>query len=177
MGLSLQALLLNGIKFAVIAALILVGILAALVIILWFALIPTLPLIFAVIVVIAVAVTLMVAESGVDGGTTGAFCVDPNAEVILADGSTKPLREIRQGDLLPPKPGEMTPNVVTGLLWVEATNEPLTRIEGIRMSATHRVWYDGQWLLAREVPEGTDGGKIGRLICLNTTHHWVPLRG
>jgi hypothetical protein len=169
-GLSLSATIENTINFIIKVVLIFIGILAALIILLWFVLLPVIP---TIVVVIAV---IMAAGFGAAASHAGAFCVDPAAIVRMADGTERPLSEIRVGDCLATYKRDETPNTVEGVLTVDATDEPIVSIYGIKMSGSHRVLYKKRWILAREHPEAISViEKMQRLICLNTTHHTVPI--
>jgi hypothetical protein len=174
-GLSLSALIENTINFIIKVVLIFIGILAALIILLWFFLLPVIPTIVAIIAIV------MAAGFGAAASYAGAFCVDPGAPVVMADGSIKPLGEIKVGDILKSKGAgsrseSESENRVEGVMIVDATDEPLVSIQGIKMSGSHRVLSAGKWVLARDHPEAkllTE--HMERLICLNTSLHYVPI--
>jgi hypothetical protein len=168
-GLSLAATVENTYKFSIKVVMIILGIMIALIILLFFVLLPFIP---------AIIIPTTIALAGIGAGVAGAgaFCIDPDALVRMADGSTKPLKEVRCGDVLAGF-GE-TPNCVTGVLTTDSKGADLVSIDGITMSGSHRVKRFGTWLLAREVLEKQPAAKrLSQLICLNTTHHEVLLEG
>jgi hypothetical protein len=171
---SALTLINNTVKMAMTAAWVFVGILAALIIFLWFGILPFL---FIIVPLVAILVVADVQTDGwlspfSDGGIASAFCVDPDANVILPDGTRKPLKELRVGDYIHGA-GE---NRITGRLVVDASKESLVSIQGIRMSTTHRVLYNKKWILAKDHPEAIlCADKLKELICLNTTKHSVPI--
>lgn len=175
---SMLTLVNNTVKMAMIAAWVFVGILAALIFFLWFGILPFL---FIIIPLVAILVTADVQTEGwlspfSDGGIASAFCVDPEAQVILPDGTRKSLKELRVGDCIHAATGKATENRITGRLVVDASKESLVSIHGIRMSTTHRVLYNKKWILAKDHPEAvvcTD--TLKELICLNTSQHSVPI--
>ena len=170
LGLSVQATLLNTMDATYRAILVFVGILVAMIILLWFILLPVIPAILTVLGVLAGA--------GVAGaaGLSGAFCVDPDALVVLDDGTIKPLHECQVGDILRGSRAQTEPNRITGILTVDATDEPIVEIRGIRMSGSHRVKVKSEWCLANEHPDAKhDQPSMKRLICLNTSAHEVPM--
>jgi hypothetical protein len=114
------------------------------------------------------------AESTRDKLDDAMFCIDPEAKIVLADGTTKLLKDIRCGDHLGGARG--TTNSVQGILEADATKSSLVRIRGVLMSGDHRVLYKSSWILAKKHPEAipTDQ-RLERLICLNTTTHEVPV--
>ncbi len=171
-GLSLSALIENTINFIIKVVLIFIGILAALIILLWFFLLPVIP---TIVIVIAI---IMAAGFGSAASYAGAFCVDPGASVMMADGSTKPLGEIKVGDVLKSKKydSDSSENRVEGVMLVESADEPLVSIQGVKMSGSHRVLSAGKWVLARDHPEAKPlAERMERLICLNTNLHYVPI--
>jgi len=165
-AISLLTSILNMIDFTFMVLLIVIGIMVVLVILLFFVLAPFIPVILAVI-------TIMVG-AGVAGagGMAGAFCIDPEAKVVMGNGTVKPLSEVKCGDVLGPD------NIVTGILTANSTDYPLVEIDGIRMSDSHRVFYKDKWILAGDHPEAKKTDRsLDRVICLNTTNHSVKLFG
>lgn len=176
---SLITLVNNTVKFAMTAAWVFTGIMAALIIILWFGLIPFLVIIIPLVTVLAVA------GAQTDGWLTpfsdsvvsSAFCVDPDANVIMANGKQKRMRDLQVGDYLAKSSSKTTENQITGKLVVDSRKEALVSIYGIRMSTTHRVLHKQKWILAKEHPDACPCiDRLEELICLNTTHHSVPIQ-
>jgi hypothetical protein len=165
-AISLLTSILNLIDFTFMVLLIVIGIMVVLVILLFFVLAPFIPVILAVI-------TIMVG-AGVAGagGMAGAFCIDPEAKVVMNDGTVKPLSEVKCGDILGPD------NIVTGVLKANSLDTPLVEIDGILMSDSHRVFHKDKWVLAGDHPEAVKSATVlPRVICLNTTKHYVKLFG
>jgi hypothetical protein len=103
-----------------------------------------------------------------------AFCIDPDAKIVLANGTTKKLKEIQCGDQLGGARGPK--NIVRGILEADARDTTLVRIRGVLMSLDHRVLHGTRWILAGLHPEAVSTDlRIERLICLNTTTHEVPI--
>jgi hypothetical protein len=168
-GLSINALVQNFIDFMFFAIMVFLGILVALIFFLFFVLFPTIPVITAVITV------MVTAGIGAAAGMSGAFCIDPKADVLLANGFTKPLGEIQIGDMLAST--TESENKVTGRLVVESNTINLILLDGILMSGTHRVKYNDVWILAADHPNAQAVfEKLSTLICLNTTQHEVILK-
>jgi hypothetical protein len=171
---SMLTLINNTVKFAMVAAWVFIGILAALIFFFWFGILPFL---FIIVPLVAILVVADVQTDGwlspfSNGGIASAFCVDPDANVILPDGSRKALKDLRVGDCID-GPSE---NRITGRLVVDASKESLVSIHGIRMSTTHRVLHNKKWILAKDHPEATPcKDALKELICLNTTRHSVPI--
>jgi hypothetical protein len=168
MGLSMNVLIDNMIQFVFKVIMIVIGVMVALMILLFFVLFPFIPIILSTIAILTAA--------GVGGaaGMAGAFCVDPVAEVKMADGTYKMLEDLELGDLLASSdPHSQKENRVTGILVVDAMDTPLVSIGGILMSGSHRVLCDGEWILAEEHPHAIEESntKLPQLICLNTTQH------
>ena len=169
-GLSLSATVQMTLQFILKVISIFIGILAAMIILLFFILFPFMPMILSMIVVLT---SVGLASAGM----AGAFCIDPEAIVWMADGSKKPLKNVKLGDKLMTYDGK-DENVVEGILTVDATSEPLVELNGILMSKSHRVFHKNNWILAHEHPEAiTTTRVLSKLICLNTTAHNVPLVG
>jgi hypothetical protein len=172
LGLSLTTLITNQLDFTVEAIKIFLGILAGLLPILIIPLAPFIDMINKSMD--------QLEEANYGGGmdsARSAFCVDPDALARMADGTLKPLKALRIGDVLESKSGSKTINSVTGILEAEAFMTPLVTIDGVKMSGTHRVLWRDEWILANEHPlaiASTD--VLPKLICLNTTEHVVPIQ-
>jgi hypothetical protein len=168
-GLSASALVQNTLQFTYKAILAFIGIMAAMIILLFFVLFPFIPIIMTMITI------LVAAGVGAAAGMSGAFCVDPEAHVVMKDGTTKRLCEIQLGDQLFSE--DSAENRVTGVLRADAFTTPLVEIEGILMSGSHRVKVGEHWVLAQDHPYALKVPNIilPQLICLNTTLHTVPI--
>jgi hypothetical protein len=168
LGLSLTVFIDNLIKFTFNAILIFLGIMVALIIFLFFVLFPTIPLIITVIAI------LTAAGVGAAAGMAGAFCIDPDAYVVLEGCKSKKLDDIRVGDRLMSRNGK--DNIVTGVLKVESLDTPLVTIDGIKMSESHRIAHGDSWILAKEHPLAKQTEiRLPHLICLNTSQHEMTI--
>jgi len=113
---------------------------------------------------------------GVVSSIESSICCDPKAPVKMADGSVKSLDTIQIGDCLL-NPDSTEENKVLGILFADGSKTPIYEIDGVRMSGSHSIKYNSNWILAKDHPEGLIGFPLKELICLNTTHHIVPLIG
>jgi hypothetical protein len=169
-GLSLNVLIQNLFQFIFKVILIILGVMVALIILLFFVLFPFIPIIVSVIAIIG-----SVLGASAVSGMAGAFCVDPEAQIKLANGKKKKLKDIEVGDILYSKPNEKD-NIVTGVLKVNAKEIDLCEVKGILMSGSHRIKYNENWILARDHPDAERiTTKLNHLICLNTKTHEVPV--
>jgi hypothetical protein len=101
-------------------------------ILLFFVLFPFTPVILSTLAVLAAV--------GVGVAGTGVFCFDPQTEVCLADGTTKPICKLQVGDKL------LGNDSVIGILLTE--KEPNTAMydyKGVIVSGSHLVWEEGLW--------------------------------
>jgi hypothetical protein len=177
LGLSLTATAENTVRFAINVVLAVIGIMAAMIILLFFVLFPFIPLILTTIT------ALTAAGFGAAAGMAGAFCIDPDALVVMEDGKKQPLHSVKCGDRLAPVRTPYTSrstqksNIVTGVLHVDASKEPIVEIQGVKMSGSHRVFHQEKWILAKEHPAAIpiSDHSLKELICLNTTSHTVSL--
>lgn len=166
LGMSISATVQSLMDFTLNVILIFIGIMVVMIIILFFVLFPFIPLIITVIGI------LVAAGLGGAASMAGAFCVDPNAHVVLADRTTKPLREMKVGDELLGD-GHIL-NKVEGVLTADASTTELVEIDGVRMSGSHRVYLNHKWILADTHPDAKKVDSfLPKLICLNTTQHKV----
>lgn len=174
-GMSFLTGFLNLYDFVVKVVIIILSILVALIFFLFFALIPVMPVIFTVL-----SVLIGAGLGSAVGGMASVFCVDPDAGVRMADGTVKALKEVRVGDVLAERRGDVSGsnqglNVVEGVLVCSGEEEACVSIHRVKMSGSHRVLYGGGYILARDHPEALPAEPLPRLICLNTTHHDVPI--
>jgi hypothetical protein len=163
----------NTMKFTIGALKIFLGILMALMIILFFVVSPFMAIVLGV--TIAITAAGLAAADGMDD----AMCCDPEAQVRMADGSTKRLGSIQIGDILL-STNSQEPNRVEGILLADGNKTKLVSIKGVKMSQSHSVYYKTSWLLAKDHPDAVHLPSIESLptlICLNTTLHEVPLVG
>jgi hypothetical protein len=170
LGLSLNTLISNQLDFVVTALKIFLGVISGL---------------FPILIIPIAPFISMINESmdslenakyggGMDGARS-VFCVDPDTTVRMANGSTKPLKNVRLGDSLATQDATKE-NIVTGVLIADAKNIPLVMINKVKMSDSHRVFHNNTWMLARDHPEVEPCAEtLETLICLNTTEHSVPI--
>ena len=167
LGLSLMTSLLNTYDFIVKVVIIIMSILVALIVLLFFALIPFMPIIFTTIAILTGA-----GLGSAVGGMAGAFCIDPDAEVLLVTGETVPLKKINIGDALGRDCG-----IVEGILETD-TEGPLYNIGGVIISGSHMVeGPSGENIFAADHPSATPVAteKPKKLIILNTTTRKIPV--
>jgi hypothetical protein len=170
-GISFVAGFLNLYDYVVKVVIIILSILLALIFFLFFALIPVMPVIFTVISVLVGA-----GFAGAVGGMASGFCIDPDASVLFADGSTRPLKDCKLGDVLKGR-CDGSANIITGILDCDASTDDCVLIDGVHLSKSHRVLWEGQYILAENHPRATAAPRLPRLICLNTITHEVPIMG
>ena len=171
-GLSLVIGIQNMIQFIFVVILIILAILVALLIIFFFILFPFIPTLIlpVILIIIAGAVGGMAATAGVMGDS---FCFEPSTSVRLEDGTTKPISEIRMGDMLE---GGAT---VEGILQMDGSTTILYELEGIHVSGSHLVYNDekGKWLSVSEDSRATPiTEKSPVLYCLNTSNRIIPVQ-
>ena len=164
----------NLIQFVIKIVIIIIIILAALVIFLFFIMFPVIPIILTTISIIAAA-----GLGAAVNGYTGAFCLHPNTSIMLAEGSSILIKNIKIGDiLLPSFKTYIFANMVTGILEADGSKTDLYDIDGVKISGTHRVFEKGEWVLVRDIERAkriTEKSNI--LYILNTKHHWVSAKG
>jgi hypothetical protein len=148
---------------------------AAMILLIWFGIIPFLG------IIITRSTLLASADSQTGGWITGGsanagpFCVDPEALIVMADGSKKPLKNVKIGDSISSNSGST--NLVTGILRVRSETHRIVSIHGIKMSESHPVFYE-RWIRAGAHPEAISLDiKLNELICLNTTNHSALMFG
>jgi hypothetical protein len=172
-GLSGIRFMLNMQNFVVKVVMIILAVIISLVVLLWFVLLPFIPTVILPTIGVLTAAGL---GAGIDAG---AFCLHPETQVMMADGSIKPIQECKVGDVLPPNfKAYYHMNEITGVMKTTGKGVPLYKVDGVLLTGTHRVFWKGSWLLAREVPGAILTQETSdTLYILNTRHHWVPVVG
>jgi hypothetical protein len=131
--------------------------------------------------IIAVFVVMLhIARSGVDSGmsikngpigsTAEFLCFDPATPIVLLDGRTVPMQDVRIHDVL--EGGQ----VVLSTMVFEGSSTRMVDVQGIRVSANHKVQYFDAWLSAWEHPDAVDIDPLPRLVCLTTNTHTIPIQ-
>ncbi len=169
-GISMVRGMLNTMDLFFKVAVIILGILTALIIILFFVLFPFIPFILSLITALmAVAV----------GSTAGAldsyresFCFAPGTLVKMADGTCKPIQNIKIGDQLFGDSG-----IVEATMILNGEKTPLYKINGILVSGSHLV-YDitNKWHSVSEDSRSKITSTVyQKLYCLNTSGRSIPI--
>lgn len=166
LGMSVHVLIDNFVKFVVKVVLIIMGIIAGLLVIMFFGIVPFLGMIIAVVVLLD--------QAGFDTlGLGPVFCFDPKTPVVLYNKTVKPIEKLNVGDQL--EDG----GFVEGMLRSIAANEQMYSVKGILVSGSHLVFDEEreEWLSVSEYkfaePIFT---KPESLICLRTSTRNIPLR-
>ena len=158
------------IQFALYVLAIIIGILIALMVIFAAFLAPVSWLVFAGIAVVGILTGIIVGVI-----TASAFCISGDTPVILADGSTKPLRNVRVGESL------ADGGVVTAtmrFLVPPTKHEPLVSIHGVVMSPEHMLFGPGpgsEPIAAKDHPDALSAGVKRELYNLNTNNRTIPV--
>jgi hypothetical protein len=186
LGLSASMLVQNTMKLIINVIMIFIVILAAMILLIWFGIIPFLGIIITMISLIASADSQTggwVTGGRINAGpfskgriSIGPFCVDPDADILMADGTVKPLASVKCGDAIAST--NTKPNLVTGILLVNSERQKIVSVNGVKMSETHPVFYNTKWMRAYEHPQAIPLNiKLKEVICLNTTQHSATMRG
>ena len=133
MGISAVVGMQNVVSFVIKVVMIIMGVIIAIFILLFFVLAPFLPMILTVIGILA---SVGVAVSG-----TEVFCFSPDTEILLANGLTKPISQVKVGEKLANK------GVVEGiLLTTRNPTLPMFSYKGVHVSGSHLVWENKKWV-------------------------------
>lgn len=166
LGMSVHVLLDNFIKFVVKIVLIIMGIIAGLLVIMFFGIVPFLGLLIAVVVLLD--------QAGFDTlGMGSVFCFDPKTPIVLFDKTIKPIEKLIVGDQL--EDG----GFVQGVLRSTAANEQIYSVRGILVSGSHLVYDEekDEWMPVSEYQFAEPiFSKPETLICLRTSTRNIPIR-
>jgi hypothetical protein len=108
------------------------------------------------------------------------FCFDPDTPIVLQNGSTIPIKEVKVGDYL--QGGQK----VTAAFQFAADGQTMVglplagKANGILVSTNHYIRHEGKWIEAKDHPDALpardwSGGNDRPLICLNTDTHTIPI--
>ena len=103
-------------------------------------------------------------------GLSNAFCFDENTMVVLKDGSTKKIIDVKIGDVL------LNDSKVKGTMKFSGKNIKLTNYDGILTTPNHHVLHDGKFKRVSEVPNVINNiydNKIQYVYDLETTDHRI----
>lgn len=171
MGLTMIKGMMNTIDFVFKVVLIILAIMVALIILLWFILFPFIPIILSVIgAIVAVAIGAM---AGTAASYKDTFCFAPNTQVIMKDGTTKPISSVSIGDIL------LDDIVVDSVMKLSGKGVPLYNINSVYVTGTHLVKnpLDDGWHPVKDDPRAVKTSYIeGYVYCLNTTSHVIPIQ-
>lgn len=99
------------------------------------------------------------------------FCFEPNTPIQMADGTYKPISEVRIGDVLAGVPNNGAP-VVTSVFRFAGDATRMVRIGDVILSAQHYVLAgEAGMVMAEEHPMAVWAGSVPELVCLNVDGH------
>ena len=113
------------------------------------------------------------------------FCFDPDTEIVLQNGRSVPIKEVKVGDYL--VGGQRVTSAfqfaADGQTMVSlplATETKGVKLSEILVSTNHYIRYEGKWIEAKDHPDAVkaadwSGGNDRPLICLNTDTHTIPI--
>ena len=157
-GMSVFQGIQNTIGFVIQVCITMLGILVALVVVLWFIMWPVIPIILTAIGVISATV-----YGANVSGMAGSFCVAPGTLVSTASG-WRPVETINPGDDLGAE------GIVEGVLKTSGLGARCVALGSLIVSETHLVWHEGEWRFAGEIPGATQCEEAPtELYCLNTS--------
>jgi hypothetical protein len=170
-GISVLISIQNLVDAVIKIVLIVLGILAGLVVILFLAFFPGVPVIFTTIAVMVAGAAAGFAAAGGEGPLKSVFCFTPSTPIETMRGLVT-IDKVQLGDKL--KDG----GTVEGILEVNGSNTEIFNLGGIRVSGDHLVFYEplAKWILVKEHPEAKKEIKQEPiLICLNTSTREIPI--
>lgn len=167
LGMSLVTSIENFVQFVIRVIMIIMYIILGLMILLWFLILP----VFALIII--TCQTIGNSSFGyLAKDVCGELCFDPATRVLLKGGKVKPIGECKLGDTF--EDG----TVIEGILRVNGSKEQIYTLDGIRVSGSHLVWHEGEWISVKEHPDADISyAPCPLLICLRTSTRNIPLHG
>ena len=96
-------------------------------------------------------------------------CFAPDTVIQMADGSTKPITQVRIGDCL------AGGSVVESTYMFSGADTKMCRLSGVHVSANHYVLAGDQMIQVGDHPAATAAEQLPRLWCLGTSNHRIPV--
>jgi hypothetical protein len=110
--------------------------------------------------------------NGPVGKTMSFLCFDKNTEIELFGGVKKPMKDVTIGDRL----ANMA--IVTSMYAIDGTDVPMYNINGVIVSASHKVKYGKRFIRVDLHPASKKvDTKCERLVCFNTSTHRIVVNG
>ena len=98
-------------------------------------------------------------------------CFEGSTRILLADGSTAAISDIRVGD-------KVSTGAVTSVFVFDGHRTPLVDLDGVRMSTTHYVAAKSGWVEAGDHPEARPTHtRLDRIYCLNVQGNKFVVQG
>ena len=100
-------------------------------------------------------------------------CFDKYTPIKMANGSTRYISEINPGDIL------VDGSVVTACLCLSAAHLSMFEINGTIVSSTHRIMYQGEWIIPARHPNAIPLRMYNKpsVYSLNTSTHQIEVNG
>jgi hypothetical protein len=108
-------------------------------------------------------------------------CFDKNTLIVMNDGTTKPIQNIKVGDILENN------NIVKSFLQLSSKNQIMYKYDDIIVSGSHSVYYENEkrWMKVRDCPlffittssiQNIKEKEKENIYCLNTEQKVIPIR-
>jgi hypothetical protein len=173
---SLVVAFVNSVQVVLMVAIIIVGILVAMEILLFFLLLPIAPLIISITALVSVVVVLVattIAAAMVSEMYTPGACFTPDTRVVMRDGNPRPIGEIKVGDSL--RDGCRVVAVHNF-----RTDDPVYDLYGIHVTGDHLVCdpdTPSRLIAVRTHPDAHPPrtSRTQPLVCLTTTTRRIPV--
>jgi len=98
-------------------------------------------------------------------------CFDKNTKIVMNDGTTKKIKNIKTGDVL------YNNNTITAIIKVETKGSVMYKLNNIIVSDSHLIKYANKWVRVSEHPEATKIVNYNQpyLYCLNTKNKIIQI--
>ena len=108
------------------------------------------------------------------------FCFPPETQIQVINKGLIDIQDVRIGDVLFP-----TNSIVTAKFHFSAKGQSMVQLPSmngkrpVQVSTNHYVWYNKQWIMAKDHPSAEPIGAYSKhsLLCLNTSDHCIPISG
>jgi hypothetical protein len=108
-------------------------------------------------------------QNGPIGKTAEFFCFHPDTQIILKNGKTVAIKDIKPFMVLEDD------SKVTSILEFDGSQTHMVMIDDITVSGNHKIMRHDKWIRAENHPDAVNVESCERLFCLNTDTHKIPI--
>jgi hypothetical protein len=107
--------------------------------------------------------------AGPIGKTMSVLCFDENTPIRVSSGLILPMKDLVIGDIL------ANDNAVTSVYKINGKGVQMYLLDGIKVSAGHKVWYKNKFIPVSQHPDAVHTSGSQNLVCINTENKYFSI--